>query len=166
MKDKTAFTIGIVVCTTIGAALLMAGYLFLSNTLSFVDSAVKTKGVIIDLNEYEDSEGDTMYAPIFKFKDLKNKEYTIESNYSSNSGFGGIGSEISILYLQKDPKSARIDSFVGLYLLPIILGGMGVVTLFIGISSAIFFIIFNRLENKKKLSNYGKPPDKKDITRI
>jgi hypothetical protein len=108
-----------------------AGYETLRNRH---DIAVGTaaKGTVTDLFQGSDSDGGTVYYPRVRFATRSGD--TIEftgSNGASPPAFE-VGETVSVLYDRTSPGNARIDSFFQLWLLPMILGGMGSVFAAVG----------------------------------
>ena len=136
----------------VGCVLLFVGLLLWKNTRSFVARAQPTEGVVIEMLESRDSDGDIMYRPLVRFTTPDGREVTVTGNASRPAGFS-TGETVTVLRDPHDPHDSRLGDFKSLWLGPIILSGIG--ALFAAIAGGIFFA--GRLGNQKKqyLLAYG-----------
>jgi hypothetical protein len=82
-------------------------------------------GVVVALKESADSDGVT-YAPIIKYV-VEGQTHTFESDNSSSPPAYEVGERVVLLYDSADPSQARIDSWWELWLMPVMLGGAGLI---------------------------------------
>jgi len=111
---QTAYALGLV-----GVILLVASSLFAKSTYELQQTGIHTKAEVIKIERQESS-----YFPVFRFHDIKGREFTVRSSASSKSYF--VGDSIPILYDSQSPLDAQVDDLQMLYLLPAIFGLLGV----------------------------------------
>jgi len=101
-------------------------------TFLFLHSAVPETGEIIKLIERKNYKKDTLYTPVFTFRDHNGNIHTVFSAMASHHPVGNAGDRIAILYNPDNPKHAEVNSFVSIWGFSAIFGGLG----------AFFFIVF------------------------
>ena len=126
-----------------GMGALFAGFggWFLWQESSFSERSIPTRGTIVKLVDYRDSDGDTMYRPVAEYFDARGRRYEFSSNTSSSSPGFRIGEEVDILYDPLKPHDARIDTWGQRFLLPVIFSGMGSLFVLIGLGLVVFPIL-------------------------
>ena len=104
------------------------------------DIAVGTTadGAVTDLIAGSGSDGDTVYYPRVRFVTQSGDVIEFTSSSGTSPPAFEVGEAVSVLYEPTSPGNARINSFFQLWLLPIILGGMGSVFGIIGGAGLIF----------------------------
>ena len=91
----------------------------------FVSRAVRANGRITELVERHDSDnGNTNFYPVFIFADSNGIEHTIYSNTGSYPPAYHVGDNVGVLYIPNVPEKAAIDSFIYLWLVPLLTGIM------------------------------------------
>jgi len=118
----------------IGIALLVVGFVLLLKNIKLVKNGIKMEADIVDVlkrrEQSTDSEGYTtstdMYYPVFKYM-YNEQEYTKEST----SGVSGknkykVGGKLNIVFMPDTPEKVKIKNAFNIWLLPIILFGLGV----------------------------------------
>lgn len=101
----------------LGGLLVASGWWLLSNVVRVVDHK-PVEAVIVDLIPSVDSDGDTVYAPVY--------EYIVDGTtyrYTSRVSLGGvvvpdIGDHRTLLYNPADPTDARVRNWFLLLVLP------------------------------------------------
>lgn len=116
-----------------GAGLLIAALVVLARTRAFLARAAETVGQVVALDEELPLEaGDPhTYRPIVSFQ-VAGTPIRFESMAHSNPPEYEIGASVRVLYDRDRPSEARIRSFVSLWLLPMILGGLGLIFTAVG----------------------------------
>jgi hypothetical protein len=99
---------------------------------TYLKKAVVTEATITNLIERESDDGNTLYAPVYVFKDKKGNEVKIISPTASWPPVGEIGDPIEVLYLPSDPQRSIQNRFFSKWGFPAIFGGLGL----------IYFIVF------------------------
>ena len=118
----------------IGICLLTVSFFFQQKTRSFLAQAVKADGVVIDLASSHSSHG-TTYAPVVRFVSQDGTPIQFTSSSSTNPPSYRRGQKVQVVYNQTNPYEAKINSFMSLWGLPSIVGGIG--ALLLAISAAI-----------------------------
>jgi len=128
--------------TLIGAGLLIGAGFSGKRTLSFLANAVETTGKVVALQEEPPLEaGDPVtYRPVVAFSVGESWHLTFKSMAHSNPPQYHVGDSVRVLYLRDDPHEARIRSFTSLWLLALILGGLGLVFTVVGLGLLTGFI--------------------------
>jgi len=125
-----------IVFLSVGLAFLLVGAIFYQNTRAFLAQSKTTTGIVTDLvRGYSRS-----YRLVVRFETPEGDVITFQSNVGSNPPSYRIGEEVKVRYLLEDPHRARIDSFLQLWFLSVLLGGMGFV--FGSVGGAMFLIAY------------------------
>lgn len=119
-----------VIFLIVGLGMLAGSFYWAQQTQQFLQSAVKTKGEVIDLLRSRSSDS-TTYKPVVRFNTAEGQEIEWVSNVSSNPPSYQRGESVEILYSSAAPQDAKINSFFGLW------GG----SVIIGILGSVFFLI-------------------------
>ncbi|MGZ4034362.1 MAG: hypothetical protein ACXVPU_09430 [Bacteroidia bacterium] len=85
------------------------------NRLDFIIGSKFTSGKVIKIHKWEGRRSQ-WFAPVIQFSDDK-YIYTFEGETNSDLG---VGEEVSVVYKLADPLNARVFSFVGFILSPMI----------------------------------------------
>lgn len=125
-KSRQIVTLFLLVFGTIFVAI---GLATCCESYWFVRHSVSAQGNVIELRlvTQTDSDGQesTGYAPVFTFIAQNGNPYTAISRSNSNPPQYKVGDSITVLYEPDNPSRARIDSFLDLWFLPVIFGGIG-----------------------------------------
>lgn len=119
------------VFTFVGAGMLLGAYALYSSTSSFIDRAVETEGVVVDLILSRSSDS-SAYYPVVVFQDSNGREVEFQSNSGSNPAPYNRGERISVLYETSAPERARINGFFSLWGAAMIVGGLGLAFALVG----------------------------------
>ena len=131
---STDLTVGIVF-SLVGGLLALIGVVLFIRTRTYISQAQRVKGTVIKM-VYSTSNGGG-YAPVYQFKTLDGQNIVIQDSLSSNPPRFQVGQEIDVLYESENPQKARINKWMNLYFVPVLLGGMGLI--FGGVGIAIVF---------------------------
>ena len=99
---------------------------------TFLAKSVEMMAVVSD---FEARKG--VYYPVLSFKDKANAQHTFTSRHGRNPPAYTTGDSVSILYDSENPQKARINSFVDLWLFPILGGSMGIGSIIIGVACVL-----------------------------
>lgn len=138
----------IVLVVFAGVSILLLGLSLYSvlSTQSFMDTAEKTTGKVVDFIESSDDEGDIVYAPIVVYKTLTGKQIIYaSSNYSYPAAYKK-NELIDVYYDPQKPNRAELSGVFSLNGAAIISGILGLVC---GILT-LFFYVSIRKEAKQK----------------
>jgi hypothetical protein len=124
----------------VGLLFLVGGGIWAWKTWAFTGRARHTKGKIerlevrLDTSRSRSRDPDSpTYAPVFSFRDTEGRHHLVTSAVSHGKSPYEPGQEVPVLYDPDDPENARLDSFVQLWLFPLVFGFMG--TIFAGIAA-------------------------------
>ncbi len=107
-----------------GVLLFIAGYRYFS-TQEFLASGVWTKGTISGQNFQNDPDG-YFYSPVVTFADKQGLKHTWMSEIAYNPPRFQIGQVLDVVYQPHDPSVALIVEFWDLYLIDLVLAGIGI----------------------------------------
>ena len=130
----------------LGTGFLVASIALTGNTLLFLRTSVTATGTVVSnvRVEQRDSDGQVSinFAPEFTFAGADGKAYTVTSATSSNPPEFAEGQAVRVLYDPMNPGTARIDSFLQLWFMPILFGAFGAV--FGGIGYTWMYFVVKR----------------------
>jgi len=132
-------TVGIVF-SIVGGLLALIGVFLFIRTRIFIGKAQEVKGTVMQMVYSRSSSSSGSgggYAPVYQFKTLDGQSIVIQDSLSSNPPRFQVGQEIDVLYEPGNPQKARINKWMNLYFVPVLLGGMGLI--FGGVGIAIVF---------------------------
>jgi hypothetical protein len=119
-------------------------------TTLFLNSALRTTGEVVSLDERYDSQNQTTeYAPVFHFVAEHGKAYTVTSTTATHPAGFNQGDTVQVIYRKNNPEGATIDSFWQLWLGPVVLLFIGVSH---GIIGGVLLLIERRLARKESLA--------------
>ena len=136
---STDLTLGIVF-SLVGGLLALIGVFLFIRTRVFIGKAQEVKGMVIQMvySRTSSSSGSGGgYAPVYQFRTIDGQTITIHDSLSSNPPGFQVGQEIDVLYESGNPQKARINKWMNLYFMPVLLGGMGLI--FGGVGMVIVF---------------------------
>jgi hypothetical protein len=136
-----------------GTVLLIVGIGFGISTRVFITHSISANGKVIRLDEKTNSDGKVGYSPVFTYINADGNSYTIYSDTSSNPPGFVEGESVRVLYSKDDPASARIDSFLQLWLMPVVFCSIGGVFAL----SGTLFLFFTRKQAKNASSDLAMP---------
>lgn len=115
-----------------GLGLLVSAGTFLSD-LHFAQEARPATGTVTEIRSLPNPQNrETTYTPTFRFADETGQAHTVASSlYQSPPAFQ-VGDRVPVLYLPANPQSARINTFSQMWLLPLLFGILGGVSVVIG----------------------------------
>jgi Protein of unknown function (DUF3592) len=120
--------------------LIFGGYKYYSDQQMIARSTPVT-GKVIELKESvkETTKNGTTtksvtYAPVIEYS-VNGKPYTYQSSMYSNPPAYELNGDAPLLVDPNDPSQVIIDSFIGRYLLVLVMGGLGLILSIIGIKS-------------------------------
>jgi uncharacterized Tic20 family protein len=128
MKAVRIIGIVIILCSIVPLGI---AYYWYSNTRSFLENAVKTEATVVEMEKRKSDDG-TMYYPVFSFLDKDGNRQEIHSKMGSYPPAYRIGDTVLIFYDPQIPEKTKLDSFVCLWLGPVISGALGIIPVFIG----------------------------------
>jgi uncharacterized protein len=113
----------------------IAGYWY-QRSASFLERALPAQAQVVSIQERSSDDG-TMYYPVFSFTDREGVEHTVHSRMGSNPPAYSKGEAERIFYDPRNPDDTRFDTFLSLWIGPVILGALGLIPIFLG--AILFF---------------------------
>jgi hypothetical protein len=142
----------------VGFVLLGLAAFFTWRTSAFIQRSQTATGIVTALvpvtSRDSDSKQTTDYAPVFSFRTENGQTYTVTSSTSSNPPSFAVNEDVTVLYDPADPQQARIDSFVQLWLVPVILGSIGIISFIVGFG---FVFLLRSLARRGEFALSPKP---------
>jgi len=135
MSEEIVLTLVIplifIVC---GVGLLTGAGRYLVRTRAFLAKAKETIGEVVALEKVPPTESSELptYRPVVSFR-VGAQTIRFQSIAHSNPPEYEPGASVHVLYDPARPGEARIRSFTSLWLLPIVLGGLGLIFTVIGL---------------------------------
>ena len=141
-----------------GLGMMIGAFFLYQNTQEFIKDSVLAQGKVIELIRHisEDSEGyiSYTYRPQVEFLTPEGEINQFESNMGSNPPAYRVNEAVEVVYLTNAPEQAKINSFTSLWLLPLILAGIG----FLNIAIGLGMIVYTRIKKKQRdwLQQFGR----------
>lgn len=125
-----------------GVGILAIAIVMVINTRAFLARAISTKGRVIAIEARESRDSDDNYTtshyPVIEFKNSRGKVIQFTSKLGRNPPAFKIGQEVKVLYDPQVANSAKIETFVEIWLLPVVFGFFGIVFSVIGVISIFY----------------------------
>ena len=140
--------------TFAGVAFLGLFLFLVFSTVKFIDSAVEVPGVVIKLIGSSDagddglgytSSGAVSYKPLVRFEARNGRYYEFAPTDGGSFMSYAVGAHISVLYLPNDPYAAKINSFIGVWYIVLLVGVISLLCLLVGMNKLIIKKFKNRL---------------------
>lgn len=127
--------LGTGICLPTGSAIIFFVVKSVLETLVFMRAAARAVGTVVRLDTTQNSDGQTMYLPVFEYRTRDGTIYQHTSSVASRPPSYEVGATATLLYLKKNPRNAKIKSFAELWLAKIIPAAFGAAFL----AAAFFF---------------------------
>jgi hypothetical protein len=122
--------------------LLVCGGTWTWKTTSFISSARQAVGKIEGYEQKKSTKRSrsggtrrtTTHRPRFTFQDDQGREHKVTSSVGGSKGAFKVGEEVEVLYDPQNPTDARINTFIQMWLGPLVIGGVGLVFLSLGVA--------------------------------
>jgi len=122
------------------------------NTDRFLQSATRTQGTVKKFLDRPDRYTNKIYYPVYAYQDGQGNEYETYSSASSYPIAYQIGDKVTMLYLPAHPNDATPDTFLEIWLWPILVACFGFLKLVGGLSILLFFYIVKRGRKRKAVA--------------
>jgi hypothetical protein len=121
----------------VGVLLFSIALMIYVRTRLFIRTAQQAKGTVIEMvyrrkSTRSGGKGGG-YLPVYQFRTLDGKKITAKDSLSSNPPRFQVGQEVDVLYNPHNPHDARINQWMNLYFVPVLLGGLGLLFGSIGV---------------------------------
>lgn len=113
----------------IGGAVTLWGLVMLLNRLRFYVAGERTNGTIIGITERRQQKGGTTFHPRIRYLDLHGQAHEFVGQVGNSLTKPPLNQTVTVCYLRHQPHKALLLSPVSLWLAPVVLLGLGGVTL-------------------------------------
>ncbi len=122
---------------TFGMAYLFfsIAFIFILWQLWFIQTSIKTKGLVIDLDRQVKARSNDQFAPIIEFETEKKEKIKLNTEVYNYPADFKKGEEITIFYQENNPKNAKIEHFRHLWFWSLVWFGIGLFFLMVGFLS-------------------------------
>lgn len=117
----------------VGAIFVTVGCWAAWDDVQFGQRAISGQAHVIDMEMHRNGDNRRMYTPVLSYTDTNGYAHSFTGSFSASSPPYDIGDRVDILYDPFDPETAKIDSFAGRYLFPLIFTGLGALALGVGL---------------------------------
>jgi hypothetical protein len=119
----------------------------------FIHTALRAEGTVIEMRPTHSTRtGAGTYIPVFHYTADDGRIYIIVSDVTVQRSSFSRGEQVTVLYQQGHPETARIDAFTPLWLFSIVFGIVGA-----AFSSIPAFILVNRMRQHPSDSILANP---------
>ncbi|MGB7324224.1 MAG: DUF3592 domain-containing protein [Rubripirellula sp.] len=115
-----------VMIPVLGICMLAGSVIFAVETCSFIYHAKSTIGTIIASEQRTTDDKQTQYRPTFSFEVDGRRHMVTPAAFVSPSP-GGVGDQVRVLYDERNPQRARIDTFAYTWAVPVVLFCLAVI---------------------------------------
>lgn len=121
---------------SLGMLFFIMGIRFLYDMYKFKKTAIKTLATVIEIKTSTGRNWNKTYSPVLSFKtsDGITHVYNVSAFYNTQYS---IGQQIEIVYSKENPKGIKINSFKYIWMAPVALVVIGLIT--IGISMLLYY---------------------------
>jgi hypothetical protein len=131
------------ICFVVGLGLLAGGFYSVQHTRQFLRTAVEAPGVVTenlrqDSSSSDRSGGSWSYYPRIRFRTSDGQEIVFISNTGTSSPVYRVNEPVTVLYDPRQPHHAFIKSFAQVWMLSMILCGVGAVLSLSGIGAVVW----------------------------
>ena len=129
-----------------GVVFIGIAAVYWQNNHRFVQTAEQVAGAVIEVVESRGDKGGKLYAPVVKFTDHRGQQQKFQSRLSSNPQRYFVDDKVQVLYDKDNPRTAVIDSWWELNLMPFVLLIIGIANVFVSVifASVAFFVYRSR----------------------
>ncbi|RII17822.1 hypothetical protein DSC45_13040 [Streptomyces sp. YIM 130001] len=139
MKTRTsgpkAYRRAVITMTLSGAALLIAALVTGGHTVAGLTSSERAEGTVVALEL--DRGAEPVTYPVIEFAAADGTRHTFRDSVGSQPPAYDKGEQVEVLYDADSPGDAEINSFVSLWLLPLIFAGAGLLLVTLGTVMAV-----------------------------
>ena len=98
----------------------------------FLATAQETRAEVVGMQARSGSSSSRAYFPVLRYRTQKGATHEVTSSVGSNPPRYKEGDSVVVLYDPVDPTHVRIHTFSNVWLVPMILGLIGVVFILVG----------------------------------
>ncbi len=147
-----------------GTGLIVISILIGMHVNNFRKNAISVQGTVIALAATKSTPTTSQdrtrsdrytYSPVVRFITQRGKAIEFSSDTGTKKAAYKKGDTVEVLYLPSSPEKAKINDFLSLWMMPVVIGGIGLI--FFALGSGI--IIISKLKGRKNeyLKRNGTP---------
>lgn len=118
---------GIIITLLLGLPFFIFGLKELYQVNKFVKSGEKTEGIIVAMKKHQGAAG--KYFPLVRFQTKNGKTIDFTPGNGSNPPMYKVNDHVPVIYNSAYPNAAVINSFIEIWLGPVIYAGLGLLLL-------------------------------------
>jgi hypothetical protein len=119
---------GVATGLLLGVGLLIVGAFALLLNIKHLTHGERTVGIVVEHKDYHNRPSNTLRAPVVRYS-APGGVYDVVGSLSVPRRIYPVDKEVSVLYLPSNPSDAVIFDFMQLFLIPSVVGGIGLVCL-------------------------------------
>jgi len=127
----------------LGVGLLFGGVAVLLPNFKHLTRGKRTVGVVVGHKDYINRRSNSLAAPIVRCS-VPGGVFDFVGCLSVPSSIYPVNKEVSVLYLPNNPRNAVIVDFVQMFMIPTIVGGLGLICL-AGTAGIMFLVVRSEL---------------------
>ena len=127
----------------LGVGLIFASCIILLPNFRHFTRGERTVGMVVGTRNLYNRRSAKMYAPVVSYS-APGGAYRVVGSLSVASSVYPVGKEVPVLYLRDNPRNAVIADFVQMFLIPTVVGGLGLACLSVTVG-IMFWIIRGEL---------------------
>lgn len=116
----------------VGIGLVVGSIAAVSRTKRFLATAQETRAEIVGMEMRSGTNSSRTYYPILRYKTRTGATQEVVSSVGSNPPRYKEGESVPVLYDPAQPTNVRIHSLANVWILPMVLGGIGVIFIITG----------------------------------
>jgi hypothetical protein len=131
----------------LGVVLLIISAAVLLLNFRHLTQGERTVGIIVGHKDYFNGRSSTLRAPVVRYS-ATGGVFEVVGSLAVARSIYPIGKETSVLYLRNDPRNAVIADFVQLFLIPTVVGSLGLICL-VGTAGVMFWTVRGELRGQR-----------------
>ena len=131
-----------------GIIFLGIAFAWWQSSQSFIETAERVEGVVVEVRENRNRDGNTLYSPVVEFTDHAGQLQKFQSSVSSYPQRYFVGDKVQVLYAKDNPNSAVIDNWWYHNLTPLILLVIGIIEVVVSVFLVIVAFFVYRYRRK------------------
>jgi hypothetical protein len=139
----------IVLCLIAAVVCLSIASVSYFRSRAFARAASRAQGTVIRVEEKRGHEGLVTFVSIFQFRDTSGTLHTVRDSISASPALHAVGDSVSVLYHRTSPDAARIDSFMSLWGLSMVMAILGAAALLISLVVYVAAEVYLRTRNRR-----------------
>ena len=121
----------------LGLGLLIAAAVVLLLNFTYLTQGERTVGVVAGYKDFYNRKSNTVFAPVVQYS-APGGVYKVVGSLSVPRSLYPVNKEVPVLFLRSDPTSAVIADFVQMFMIPTIIGSLGLICLTVTIGLMVW----------------------------